>query len=484
MDSILELVQGGGPDLQGRLRRRPQPVPHPLLQGAAVLRRHRLRPGLASCAAPTPPPAPSSPAAPPAARPRWSSSTSTTPTSRSSSRPRRARRTRSARCATPASTWTSAARTSLSVQYQNANNSVRVTDEFMRAVEDGGEFGLRARHRPARSSRPSTPRTLFRKIAQAAWECADPGIQYDDTINDWHTNPETGRITASNPCSEYMHLDNSSCNLASLNLHEVPQRRRHVRRRELRQGRRARHHRDGHLDLLRRLPDRDDRRDHPRLPPARHRLRQPRRAADGHRPRLRLRRRPGARRGDHLADDRHRLPALGRAGRRRRRRTTATPATPTPHKRVMRKHAAANDAIRPVGADDADVLKAATRPVAGRASSIGEKNGWRNAQASRARPDRHHRPHDGLRHHRHRAGPRAGQVQEAGRRRLDADRQPDGAAGAAQPGLPGGAGRGDRRVHRRARPRRRRAGPASPSTTRCSTAPWASGRSPRWATCG
>ena len=61
-------------------------------------------------------------------------------------------------------------------------------------------------------------RELFGKIAQAAWECADPGIQYDDTINDWHTNPETGRITASNPCSEYMSLDNSSCNLASLNL--------------------------------------------------------------------------------------------------------------------------------------------------------------------------------------------------------------------------------------------------------------------------
>ena len=107
-----QLVQGGGADLQGRLRRRPQPVPHPLLQGAAVLRRHRLRPGLASCAAPTRPRAPSSPVAPPGARPRWSSSTSTTPTSRSSSRPRRARRTRSARCATPASTWTSAARTS------------------------------------------------------------------------------------------------------------------------------------------------------------------------------------------------------------------------------------------------------------------------------------------------------------------------------------------------------------------------------------
>jgi ribonucleoside-diphosphate reductase alpha chain len=104
-----------------------------------------------------------------------------------------------------------------SVQYQNANNSVRVTDEFMRAVEDGGDFALRART-DGRVIETVNARELFNKMARAAWECADPGIQYDDTINDWHTNPETGRITASNPCSEYMSLDNSSCNLASLNL--------------------------------------------------------------------------------------------------------------------------------------------------------------------------------------------------------------------------------------------------------------------------
>ncbi len=104
-----------------------------------------------------------------------------------------------------------------SVQYQNANNSVRVTDEFMRAVEEGKQFGLRAR-KTHEVIETVDAKTLFDKIAKAAWECADPGIQYDDTINDWHTNPETGRITASNPCSEYMSLDNSSCNLASLNL--------------------------------------------------------------------------------------------------------------------------------------------------------------------------------------------------------------------------------------------------------------------------
>ncbi len=104
-----------------------------------------------------------------------------------------------------------------SVQYQNANNSVRVSDEFMRAVEDGTEFGLRSRT-TGEVIETVDARSLFTKISQAAWACADPGLQYDDTINDWHTNPETGRITASNPCSEYMSLDNSSCNLASLNL--------------------------------------------------------------------------------------------------------------------------------------------------------------------------------------------------------------------------------------------------------------------------
>ncbi|WP_224393153.1 vitamin B12-dependent ribonucleotide reductase [Pseudonocardia sp. ICBG1293] len=104
-----------------------------------------------------------------------------------------------------------------SVQYQNANNSVRVTDEFMRAVEGGTDFGLRARMTGEIIERVDA-RKLFRGIAEAAWNCADPGIQYDGTINDWHTTPESGRISASNPCSEYMHLDNSSCNLASLNL--------------------------------------------------------------------------------------------------------------------------------------------------------------------------------------------------------------------------------------------------------------------------
>jgi ribonucleoside-diphosphate reductase alpha chain len=104
-----------------------------------------------------------------------------------------------------------------SVQYQNANNSVRVTDEFMQAVVEDGDWTLRAVKdgKPVRTIRA---RDLYRQFAEAAWKCADPGMQFDTTINRWHTAPNAGRINASNPCSEYMHLDNSACNLASINL--------------------------------------------------------------------------------------------------------------------------------------------------------------------------------------------------------------------------------------------------------------------------
>ena len=108
-------------------------------------------------------------------------------------------------------------RDSHSIQYQNANNSVRVTDEFMQAVVDDGDWSLREVTSGA-VYRTVKARELFRQIAQAAWECADPGMQFDTTINRWHTAANTGRINGSNPCSEYMHLDDSACNLASLNL--------------------------------------------------------------------------------------------------------------------------------------------------------------------------------------------------------------------------------------------------------------------------
>src|SRR3954468_6653178 len=105
-----------------------------------------------------------------------------------------------------------------SIQYQNANNSVRVTDEFMNAVEADGEWRTIARQTGEAIGEPMQARELMREIAEAAWRCADPGVQYDTTINQWHTSPNSGRINASNPCSEYMHVDDSACNLASLNL--------------------------------------------------------------------------------------------------------------------------------------------------------------------------------------------------------------------------------------------------------------------------
>jgi len=108
-------------------------------------------------------------------------------------------------------------RDSYSIQYQNANNSVRVTDEFMQAVLEDRDWKLEA-VTTGETLETTRARDLMRDVALAAWECADPGMQYDTTINEWHTCPASGRINASNPCSEYMHLDNSACNLASLNL--------------------------------------------------------------------------------------------------------------------------------------------------------------------------------------------------------------------------------------------------------------------------
>lgn len=104
-----------------------------------------------------------------------------------------------------------------SVQYQNANNSVRVTDEFMQAVVDNKDWDLKA-VKTGKTVRTVKARDIMRQFAEAAWECADPGMQFDTVINKWHTTPNAGRINGSNPCSEYMHLDNSACNLASINL--------------------------------------------------------------------------------------------------------------------------------------------------------------------------------------------------------------------------------------------------------------------------
>ena len=143
--------------------------------------------------------------------------TSTTPTSRTSSGARRARRRRRRALRDAGFDMRLDSDSFHSIQYQNANNSVRVTDDFMEAVEEGDDWDLTART-TGEALKTLPARDLMRQIADAAWRCADPGVQYDTTINRWHTCPESGRINASNPCSEYMHVDDSACNLASINL--------------------------------------------------------------------------------------------------------------------------------------------------------------------------------------------------------------------------------------------------------------------------
>ncbi|SET18607.1 vitamin B12-dependent ribonucleotide reductase [Geodermatophilus poikilotrophus] len=266
-----------------------------------------------------------------------------------------------------------------SVQYQNANNSVRVSDEFMRAVEDGTEFGLRGRL-DGTVIETVDAKDLFRKVTQAAWECADPGIQYDDTINDWHTNPETGRINASNPCSEYMSLDNSSCNLASLNLMKFLQddgtfdSRNFVKAVEL---------------VITAMDISICFADFP-TDPIGETTRAYRQLGIGYANLGALLMATGhaydSRGGQTLAAAITSL-MTGTAYRRSAELAGIVGAyegfarNADAHARVMRKHAAANDAIRPVGADDADVLKAATAQWQ-ECLELGADFGWRNAQAS------------------------------------------------------------------------------------------------------
>ncbi|MGY1696776.1 MULTISPECIES: vitamin B12-dependent ribonucleotide reductase [unclassified Geodermatophilus] len=266
-----------------------------------------------------------------------------------------------------------------SVQYQNANNSVRVSDEFMRAVEDGTPFGLRGRL-DGSVIETVDAQELFRKVTQAAWECADPGIQYDDTINDWHTNPETGRINASNPCSEYMSLDNSSCNLASLNLMKFLKD-------------------DGTFDartfvkavelVITAMDISICFADFP-TEPIGETTRAYRQLGIGYANLGALLMATGhaydSRGGQTLAAA---ITSLMTGTAYRRSAELAGIVGPyegfarnaDAHARVMRKHAAANDAIRPVGADDADVLRAATAQWQ-ECLEVGADNGWRNAQAS------------------------------------------------------------------------------------------------------
>ncbi|MGV9804745.1 vitamin B12-dependent ribonucleotide reductase [Micromonospora chersina] len=267
----------------------------------------------------------------------------------------------------------------VSVQYQNANNSVRVSDEFMTAVENGGGFDLRGRL-DGQVIETIDAKKLFRTISQAAWECADPGLQYDDTINDWHTCPETGRITASNPCSEYLHLDNSSCNLASLNLMKFM---------------RA----DGGFEVEKFVKSvefvitaMDISICFADFPTEKigETTRAYRQLGIGYANLGALLMASGlpydSEQGREVAAA---ITSLMTGTAYRRSAELAGVVGPydgyarnaEPHKRVMRKHAAANDAIKPTGTVATAVQREATKQWT-LGNKIGDKNGWRNSQAS------------------------------------------------------------------------------------------------------
>ena len=294
-----------------------------------------------------------------------------------------------------------------SIFFQNANNSVRVTDEFMRAVEKDADFTTRTvkEQKPVKTYKA---RDIMKKIAEATWQCGDPGMQYDTTINRWHTSKNTGRINASNPCSEYMFLDNSACNLASFNLlkfltpagtFDIPAYRAAI---------------DVLITAMEILVDNSGypteihRPKLPRLPPPRPRLRQPRRAAHGLRPSLRLRRRPRLRRYPHRHHVRRSVPAvrphrrsmpsprlrhaahrLRRSRRRRLPRLLRQPrALPRRHPhasrrgqqhRQVRRNRRRRDPSRVPQLDD---LIQASKDCWDQALAHGEKHGYRNSQVT------------------------------------------------------------------------------------------------------
>ena len=362
-----------------------------------------------------------------------------------------------------------------SIQYQNANNSVRVTDEFMHAVEDDDDWHLIARATGEPVGEPVKARELMREIAEAAWRCADPGVQYDTTINQWHTSPNSGRINASNPCSEYMHVDDSACNLASLNLMKFrrpdgsfdTERFSHAvdivflaqeivvgpssyPTKEI--GENARAFRQlglGYANLGAFLMANGF-------------------AYDSDEGRGAAAAITALMTGRGYVQSAKVAAAIGPYDRYAENREA--------HNNVMRMHRDASYAI-PDG-----VVR---RQGAARRRARDVERGGRARRALRlpqragdgARAHGHDLVPDGLRHDRHRARLLAGQVQGARRRRHHDHRQPHGADGAAHAGLRRGADRADRGLRRRARHDRRRARAWPPSTCRCSTSRSASGRS-------
>ena len=343
-----------------------------------------------------------------------------------------------------------------SVFFQNANHSVRVTDEFMRAVERDAEWQT---HEVSDGQPAGTykARDIFRKMAEAAHLCGDPGIQYDTTINDWHTSANTDRIYASNPCSEYMFLNDTACNLASLNLMKF------VRE-------------DGEFDVDAfrfaakvTITAQEILVDHASYPTVRieensHRFR-PLGLGYANLGAL-LMNRGLAYDSDQGRNYAAAITALMHGEAYRQSSVIARDhggpfvdydQNRDPFLRVIRKHRDASYRIATDGVP-AEMLDNVHQPLRrGRGAGRGQRLPQR--PGDRAGPHRDHRVHDGLRHHRHRAGHRADQVQEAGRRGLPQDRQPDRPGGAPQARLHAGAGRGDPRLRQRAGDHRGRPGP-------------------------
>ena len=367
-----------------------------------------------------------------------------------------------------------------SIFFQNANNSVRVSDEFMRAYESDGEFTTYTvkSHEPVKTYKA---RDIMRKIAEATWLCGDPGMQFDTTINRWHTSKNTARINASNPCSEYMFLDNSACNLASFNLmkfvtptgtFDIPA---------------YRHAISVVITAMEILVDNSG---YPTEAISRN--------SHDYRPL-----------GLGYANLGALLMAMGlpydsTAGRDMAGVLTAimcgqaylqsavvaaqcppiASATPLtagverqggacpgfyvnrePFLDVIRMHRAEVNNIgksrvsgEPFNVPQLDALIDASRECWDMALRLRRALRLPQLADHGAGADWHHRLHDGLRYHRHRAGPCAGQVQEAGRRRHDQDRQQHRARGSLQAGLQQRPGERDRQLHRRDRHHRRRAG--------------------------
>ncbi len=341
-----------------------------------------------------------------------------------------------------------------SIMFQNANLSVRVTDDFMQAVERNEDWTTHWVTNPEQPGPTYPAREVVNRMAECAWHCGDPGVQYDTTINRWHTCPNSGRINASNPCSEYMFLDDTACNLASINLMKFRKP-------------------DGVFDAERfkaacriffiaqeilvdhaSYPTAGHRPQQPPVPAAGAGLLEPRQPADERGHVLRLRRRSRRLRRGHGAAARGGQPHQQRAGRGRRsvRRIREEPRADAPRDA---------DAPRRGRRDQQRVPGVPGRrrpPHLGRRA--GRRPGPRLPQRAghRARPHRHHQLHDGLRHHGHRAGHRPGEVQAARRRRHAQDRQPDRAARAQ-----------DDRLRRAARSAR--SWPTSTSTTRSKARP-------------